>query len=131
MKPRSAKNKGVRLQNNVAKTLAESFELEYGKDKDLQGREMGQSGTDIRMSRTAKKAIPFDIECKNKEKLNIWRALQQAEDNTEAGRIPLVVFKRNRSKTYAVLELKELLALLKNKELDNIYKSWLRFNLKS
>ena len=115
MKSRSAKNKGARLQNQVAQILAETFELTCGKDEDLQGREMGQSGTDIRMSRDAKKKIPFDIECKNTEKLNIWSALSQAEANTEAERTSLVIFKRNRSKTYAVLELEALLALLKIK----------------
>jgi hypothetical protein len=37
--------------------------------------------------------------------------LEQAENNS-GKHTPLVIFKRNRSKTYAVLEFKELLQLL-------------------
>ena len=73
---------------------------------------MGDSGEDILLSPAARKLFPFSTECKNQEKLNIWSSLEQAEDN--AGKhIPLVVFKRNRSKTYAVLEIENLMKLLK------------------
>ncbi len=72
--------------------------LTLGKDKDIQGREMGQSGTDIRLSDKAKEFIVFDIECKSNESLQIWKCLDQAETNTDKGRIPLLCFKRNRSK---------------------------------
>ena len=52
-------------------------------------------------------------ECKHVETLNIWKALSQAElDANPAGNTPVVAFRRNRSKWYAVLELDELLALL-------------------
>jgi hypothetical protein len=51
------------------------------------------------------------VECKNQEKLNIWSSLEQAEENS-GNHSPLVIFKRNRSKTYAVLEFDELLKLL-------------------
>ena len=51
------------------------------------------------------------MECKNQEKLNIWGALEQAEENS-GDHAPLVIFKRNRSKTYAVLEFDKLLELL-------------------
>jgi len=106
------KAKGRNLQNYVGAKLAEKYGLEFGKDEDLQGREMGQSGTDIRMSKDAKRVIPFDIECKNQERLNFWEAIEQAEKNTEEGRIPLLVFKRNRSKTYAIIEFETLLKII-------------------
>ena len=44
---------------------------------------MGESGRDIRLSPSAEKVVPFDIECKNTEKINIWSALEQAEKNTK------------------------------------------------
>ena len=47
----------------------------------------------------------------NQEKLNIWSALEQAGENS-GNHSPLVIFKRNRSKTYAVLEFDKLLKLL-------------------
>ncbi len=109
MKPRSAKNKGKRLQNKVRDIILEKFDkLE---PDDVRSITMGDAGEDILLSPAARRLFPFSVECKNQEKLNIWSALQQAESN--AGKhIPLVIFKRNRSKTYAVLEFKELLKLL-------------------
>ena len=73
---------------------------------------MGESGRDIILSPRAEKDIPFDIECKNTEKLNIWSALEQATENTSDSRIPMLVFSRNRSKTYCVVEFEELLNLI-------------------
>tara|TARA_Y100000996_G_scaffold409360_1_gene389890 strand:- start:274 stop:609 length:336 start_codon:yes stop_codon:yes gene_type:complete len=110
MKTRSAKNKGKRLQNDVRDLILETFtELE---PDDVRSTTMGDSGEDILLSPAARKLFPFSTECKNQEKLNIWSSLEQAEDN--AGKhIPLVVFKRNRSKTYAVLEIENLMKLLK------------------
>ena len=109
MKSRSAKNKGKRLQNNFRDLLLEAFqELE---PDDIRSAIMGESGEDIKLSPAARKLIPYSFECKNQEKLNIWNSLEQAEQN--AGKhIPLLIFKRNRSKTYAVLEFGKLLELL-------------------
>jgi len=109
MKPRSAKNKGKRLQNKVRDIILEKFDsLE---PDDVRSITMGDSGEDILLSPAARRLFPFSVECKAQESLSIWSALEQAESN--AGKhIPLLVFKRNRSKTYAVLEFKELLKLL-------------------
>ena len=109
MKARSAKNKGKRLQNKVRDLILEKFQqLE---PDDVRSITMGDSGEDILLSPAARRLFPFSVECKNQEKLNIWSALEQAEDNSN-NHIPLVVFKRNRSKTYAVLEFDSLLKLL-------------------
>ena len=109
MKPRSAKNKGKRLQNKVRDLILEKFNtLEVD---DVRSITMGDSGEDILLSPAARKVFPFSVECKNQEKLNIWEALDQAEGNS-GKHTPLVIFKRNRSKTYAVLEFEELLQLL-------------------
>ena len=109
MKPRSAKNKGKRLQNNVRDLILEKYtQLE---PDDVRSITMGDSGEDILLSPAARRVFPFSVECKNQEKLNIWDALDQAEGNS-GKHTPLVIFKRNRSKTYAVLEFEELLQLL-------------------
>jgi len=114
MKPRSAKNKGKRLQNKVRDVILEKFDkLE---PDDVRSITMGDAGEDILLSPAARRLFPFSVECKAQESLSIWSALQQAESN--AGKhIPLLVFKRNRSKTYAVLEFKELLKLLNESEI--------------
>jgi|TARA_B100000287_G_scaffold427701_1_gene477784 hypothetical protein len=109
MKTRSAKNKGKRLQNKVRDILLETFDtLE---PDDIRSAVMGDSGEDIKLSPAARKLIPYSIECKNQEKLNIWSSLEQAEENANDS-TPVLIFKRNRSKTYAVLEIEEFIKLI-------------------
>lgn len=111
--PRARKTKGQEFQKKIAKILRKH----YGFDKDLdscfegeiQANPMGMKGTDIRLSPVAKKTIQFNIEAKRQEKLNIWSALKQAESNTEKGRIPLLVFKRNHSEIYCCLKFSDFL----------------------
>ena len=109
MKPRSAKNKGKRLQNKVRDLILEKFnKLE---EDDVRSITMGDSGEDILLSPAARRLFPFSVECKNQEKLNIWSSLEQAETNS-GKHIPIVIFKRNRTKTYVALEFEKLLELL-------------------
>ena len=109
MKPRSAKNKGKRLQNKVSDLILEKFNsLE---SDDVRSITMGESGEDILLSPAARKLFPFSVECKNQEKLNIWKSLEQSETNS-GKHTPIVIFKRNRTKTYVALEFKKLLELL-------------------
>ena len=109
MKPRSAKNKGKRLQNKVRDLILEKFNtLEVD---DVRSITMGDRREDILLSPAARKLFPFSVECKNQEKLSIWSALEQAEENS-GNHSPLVIFKRNRTKIYAVLEFDKLLELL-------------------
>jgi len=110
MKPRSAKNKGKRLQNKVRDLILEKFnQLE---PDDVRSITMGDSGEDILLSPAARRLFPFSVECKNQEKLNIWSSLEQAEENAQKGK-PVLVFKRNRSKTYAVLQIEDFIELIK------------------
>ena len=111
MKTRSAKNKGKRLQNTVRDILLETFKEDLEPD-DVKSAVMGDSGEDIQLSPAARKIIPYSIECKNQEKLNIWSALEQAEENSKES-TPVLIFKRNRSKTYVVIEFKEFVKLIK------------------
>ena len=109
MKSRSAKNKGKRLQNSFRDLLLETFkQLE---PDDIRSAIMGESGEDIKLSPAARKLIPYSFECKNQEKLNIWDSLSQAEEN--AGNYdPVLIFKRNRSKTYAVINIEKFIELI-------------------
>ncbi len=113
MKPRSAKNKGKRLQNKVRDLILEKFnQLE---PDDVRSVTMGDSGEDILLSPAARRVFPFSVECKNQEKMNIWSSLEQAENNS-GNHVPFLIFKRNRTKTYAVLEFDKLLELLDESE---------------
>ena len=80
--------------------------------EDIQSISMGCQGTDVVLSQFAKSIIKFDIECKCQENISIWKCLEQTEANTGEGRIGLLCFKRNRSKSYAVIELETLMRLI-------------------
>ena len=109
MKASSSKAKGRRLQDFVRDKLRGLFtKLE---DDDIKSAIMGESGEDIKLSPAARKIIPYSFECKNQERLNIWSSLSQAEENSN-DRTPVLVFKRNRSKTYIAFELKDFLKLI-------------------
>ena len=109
MKTRSAKNKGKRLQNKVRDLLLETF-LDLEPD-DIRSAIMGETGEDIKLSPAARRLIPYSFECKNQEKINIWDSLQQAEENCGVYD-PVLIFKRNRSKTYAVINIEKFIELI-------------------
>lgn len=110
MKPSSAKAKGRRLQQAVRDTILAAFPQLEGDD--VRVAIMGESGEDLHLSPAARRLVPYSIECKNTERLNVWEALKQAQANAGTHR-PLLVFSRNRSPTYVVLPLEDLLELLK------------------
>ena len=111
MKAKSAKAKGRKLQNFVVKELRKAYpELE---DDDIKGQVMGMSGEDIVFSPLAKRLIKLSFDCKNQEKLSISDSLLQAENNS-GNRTPVLVFKRNRTETYAAIPFKYLIKLISN-----------------
>ena len=117
MKPKSVKAKGRTLQNYVRDGLRKIFVEEWTKvpkleDDDIKSQTMGMGGEDIVLSPIAKRLIPYSFECKNTERLNIWASLDQCEGNCE-DRDPVVVFKKNRSKVYAVIEFNKLIKLIR------------------
>ena len=111
MKTSSRKSKGRRLQNKIRDLLLEHYSDKLERD-DIRCAVMGESGEDLKLSPAARKLIPYSFECKNQEKLNIWDSLEQAEKNSDDYG-PVLIFKRNRSKIYVVLEISDFLELLK------------------
>ena len=119
MKAASAKAKGRKLQDYIRDLLRLKFITEWTlmprlEPDDIKCQIMGVSGEDIVLSPAAKKLIPYSFECKNQEKINVWKALEQAESNCEE-RTPVVMIKRNRSKVYAVMEAEEWINLIRSK----------------
>ena len=115
MNPKSGKAKGRRLQNYVRDKLREIYIKNWTKlprlrEDDIKSQTMGMGGEDIVLSPTARYIIPYSFECKNKERLNVWQSIEQCEDNCN-GSIPVVVFKRNQSKVYAIMEFDEWLTI--------------------
>ena len=56
------------------------------------------------------------IEVKHQERCSIWAWLEQCEQAAKPTDIPLVAFRRNRSRWYACVPLEELLPLLALRE---------------
>ena len=113
MNTRSGKAKGRRLQNKIRDLLLEHFSDKLEPD-DVKVAIMGESGEDIKLSPAARKLIPYSFECKNQEKLSIWSSLEQASENS-GDYPPVLIFKRNRSKTYVTIELEEFIKLINDK----------------
>ena len=55
--------------------------------------------------------VHFQI--KRTERLELWAAIHQAESEATGGDLPVVAFRRNRSRWYCVLDAHELIALLR------------------
>lgn len=108
MKTSSAKAKGRKLCRLVADKILARFPLLH--PDDVKVTSSGVTGEDLSLSPLARQKFPFAIECKNQEKLNIWAALAQAESNSR-NHTPLLIFSRNRSKTYCVIEIDDFMAL--------------------
>ncbi len=107
----SAKSKGRRLQQDIRDRVLEIFKDELEPD-DVRSTGGGQSGADLQMSPLAKRKFPFALEAKNQEAFSIWASLEQAEKNSE-NLMPLLVFKRNHTKTYACLDADDFFRILK------------------
>ena len=114
MKARSAKNKGRKLQNLVRDRLRSVF-TETLETNDIESQVMGMSGEDIVLSPAAKRVIRYSFECKNKERLDLWKSLEQAENNSQ-DRVPVLVFKRNRTKVYVAFEFDHFIEMIDEKQ---------------
>ena len=107
MKTQSAKAKGRKLQQWMRNLLIEKLEVHPG---DIESRSMGAGGEDLIMARAAREKFPMSIECKNQEKVNVWEAYKQAEDNS-GNYEPVVVIKRNKVKPLVVVDAEYFVSL--------------------
>ena len=107
----SAKAKGRRLCAKVKEILHEwAPDLQ---DKDIRVTPSGVNGPDLQFSPRAEEVYPLAFECKNQEKLNVWKSLEQAESHHEEGTYPILAFSRNRSKVYVAMEIEHFLRLIR------------------
>jgi len=114
MKTQSAKAKGRKLQQWVRDQIIEQLEVH---PEDIESRSMGAGGEDLIMARAARQKFPFSVECKNVEKLNVWEAYKQAEENSKDYE-PVVVMKKNNHKTLVVLDAEHFVKIHKDSDLS-------------
>jgi hypothetical protein len=89
----SRKGKARGCQQEIARMISEFTGVPFGKDEEIQSREMGQSGADVRLSARVMQLFPYGIECKDDKSWNIKSAIQQAVANTKPG-LNWIVFHR-------------------------------------
>lgn len=110
MRPQSAKAKGRRLQQAIVADLYRTFPtLRPG---DIRSTSMGAGGEDVQLSAAARALIPYSIEAKNQERVNVWAAMEQAEANC-GDATPLVVMKKNGVQAHAVVRWSHFLELMR------------------
>ena len=105
----NANKKGKRFELKVAKYLSREF------NNIKISRTPNSGGLSLKGDIMATQGIlsEFNWECKNQEKLNIWKALEQsANDCIGSHKQPLVVFTKNFEKDYCALRLEDFVQLL-------------------
>lgn len=107
VKPQSAKAKGRRLQQWFRDLLINKLDIH---PDDVESRSMGAGGEDLIMARAARKKFPYSIECKNQEKINIWKSYFQAQENSKEYE-PIVVIKRNNHKPLLLVDAEHFIDL--------------------
>ena len=110
---RASKAKGRRLQNYVRDMLREIYHQLH--PDDIQSQTMGMAGEDIVRTPAAKEVCTFSFECKNVERLQIWRAIEQCDSNRPDGSAPAVVFKKNGKEPYVAIPFTVFCDMLQDK----------------
>ena len=129
MKTSSAKAKGRRLQQWFRELLIEELEIH---PEDIESRSMGAGGEDLIMARAARQKFPLSIECKNQEKVNVWKAYEQCDANSKDYE-PVVVIKKNNFKPLVVVDAEYFVGLFDEKEIpwDILAFPWVNSSLKN
>jgi len=109
MKTQAKKAKGRRLQQQFMQLLIEKLDID---PQDIESRSMGARGEDLIMSKAARDKFPYSIECKNQERMNIWSAWDQANNNKGLYE-PLVVIKKNGVRPLVLLDAESFLNMIK------------------
>jgi hypothetical protein len=111
MKTSTCKAKGRRLQSRVRDSLMPVGKLYGLEEGDIKCAIMGVSGQDIKFSPAADKVFPFDIECKNKEKLVVMTEFvtHYKKYKDHSGHTSLLIHSRNNSPTLVTLMWEDFL----------------------
>lgn len=112
MKTSSCKSKGRRLQQLVAQRISLLLNIPWGKDELIASREMGASGTDIRLIGKAQKLFPYSIETKNVENFSVPAWIEQAKSNQKKGTDWLLIIGKNRFAPVVVMDMEVFFKLM-------------------
>ena len=113
MSPRSAKAKGRKLQTWVVEKLLSVFKRLT--PLDVRSTPMGVNGVDVQLSSLAYRKFPYNIECKNTERMRtIYNYYEQAisHDLIDKDGEPLLILKMNRQKPLVVVDAEHFIELV-------------------
>jgi len=110
MKQTSRRAKGKKLQRILREKLLSAFPHLH--PADIRVAKTGENGEDLKLSRIAKRLIPFQFECKNQEKFKtLYSFYSQC---CKHGRYePVLVVKQNTRRSLAVIDLDQFIDLIK------------------
>lgn len=110
MTPASAKGKGRRLQQAVARMLLELHPTLT--PDDVASAPSGTNGVDVRLSQAARKLFPYNVECKNRETFKtLYSMYEQACSHNKGKGEPLLIVSMNRQKPLAIVDAAHFIAL--------------------
>lgn len=72
---------------------------------------MGASGEDVQLSSAARSVFPFQVECKNRKAIAVFKDYEQAQ--THGLVEPLVVLKQNNSKPLVLVDAEYFIELVR------------------
>ncbi|MDP6249937.1 MAG: hypothetical protein QGH26_03840 [Candidatus Pacebacteria bacterium] len=110
MKQISRRRKGRRLQNLVRAKILETFDILRPSDVSI--AKTGEGGADIKLSRIAKRILPYQFECKYQERLSTlhrWFAQSKKHGRLE----PILICKMNDKKPLLIMDLDHFFDIIK------------------
>jgi|TARA_B100000959_G_C14925079_1_gene601174 hypothetical protein len=111
MKQRSRRAKGKKLQRILKDKLLNAFP-KHLHSIDIRVAKTGENGEDLKLSRIARRLIPFQFEAKSQQKFRtLYTFYDQAvkHGNYE----PVLVIKQNTRRALAVIDLDQFIDLIK------------------
>lgn len=120
IKTSSAKAKGRNLQKWACEKISELLGIPWGKDELIASREMGQSGTDVRLIGEALERFPYSVECKWQESWSVPAWIKQAEANQLDGTDWLLIVKRNHIRPAVIMDAEHFFELFKKIQIGGI-----------
>jgi len=110
MKQTSRRAKGKKLQKILRDKLLKAFPHLH--QIDIRVAKVGQQGEDIKVSRIARRLIPYQWECKNQQKFKTIYSFW--DQSVRHGKYePVLVVKQNSRRSLAVIDLDQFIDLIK------------------
>jgi len=110
MKQISRRRKGRRLQNLVRAKILNTFDIL--RPTDVSVASTGENGADVKLSKIAKRILPYQFECKYQERLSTlhkWFAQSSRHGKLE----PILIVKMNDKKPLLIMDLDHFFKIVK------------------